>query len=125
MPSQRPWYSIMARVFNEEAGWAEVYRRTKAVRDGGAGPAELILIFDGSRDRSPEIGAELRHADPRVKVIRFSRNFGHQIAISAGIDYAQGDAVVIIDSDLQDPPEVINDLVAKWREGFEVVYAQR
>jgi len=89
------------------------------------GPSELLLIFDGSQDRSPEVGAELRARDPRVKIIRFSRNFGHQVAISAGIDYAEGDAVIIIDSDLQDPPEVIKDLVAKWREGYEVVYAQR
>src|SRR5437763_3282016 len=125
MSSQRPRYSIIAPVFNEEAGLAEFYRRTKAVLDSLDGPAELLLILDGSSDRSPEIGAELRQADPRVKLIRFSRNFGHQVAISAGIDYAEGDAVVIIDSDLQDPPEVINDLVAKWREGFEVVYAQR
>lgn len=93
--------------------------------DGLDGPAELLLIFDGSRDKSPEIGAALRAADPRVKLIRFSRNFGHQIAISAGIDYAEGDAVVIIDSDLQDPPEVIPELVACWKAGNEVVYAQR
>src|SRR5258708_28880475 len=125
MSSQRPRYSIIAPVFNQEAGLAEFYRRTKGVLDDLDGPGELLLIFDGSRDRSPEIGAELRQTDPRVKIIRFSRNFGHQVAISAGIDYAEGDAVVIIDSDLQDPPEVISDLVAKWREGFEVVYAQR
>jgi glycosyltransferase involved in cell wall biosynthesis len=125
MSTQRPRYSIVAPVFNEEAGLAEFYRRTKAVLDGLDGLGELLLIFDGSRDRSPEIGAQLRAQDPRVKIIRFSRNFGHQVAISAGIDYAEGDAVIIIDSDLQDPPEVINDLVAKWREGYEVVYAQR
>jgi glycosyltransferase involved in cell wall biosynthesis len=125
MSSQRPRYSIIAPVFNEEAGLAEFYRRTSAVLDGLDGSSELLLIFDGSRDRSPAIGAELRDKDPRVKLIRFSRNFGHQVAISAGIDYAEGEAVIIIDSDLQDPPEVINDLIAKWREGFEVVYAQR
>lgn len=125
MTSQRPRYSIIAPVFNEEAGLAEFYRRTSAVLDGLDGPGELLLVFDGSRDRSPEIGAELRARDARVKIIRFSRNFGHQIAISAGIDYAEGDAVVIIDSDLQDPPEVINQLVEKWRAGYEVVYAQR
>ena len=125
MSSQRPRYSIIAPVFNEEAGLAEFYRRASAVLDGLDGPGELLLVFDGSRDRSPEIGTELRARDPRVKIIRFSRNFGHQIAISAGIDYAEGDAVVIIDSDLQDPPEVINQLVEKWRAGYEVVYAQR
>ncbi len=123
--AERPRYSVVAPVFNEEDGLREFYRRTRAVLDGLDGPAELLLIFDGSRDRSPEIGAELRAEDPRVKLIRFSRNFGHQIAISAGIDYAEGDAVIIIDADLQDPPEVIVELVAKWHEGFEVVYAQR
>jgi glycosyltransferase involved in cell wall biosynthesis len=121
----RPRYSIIAPVFNEEGTLAEFHRRVAAVMDALDGSCELLLVFDGSRDRSPEIGDEIRARDPRVKLIKFSRNFGHQIAISAGIDYAEGDAVVIIDSDLQDPPEVIHDLVAKWRAGFQVVYAQR
>lgn len=121
----RPRYSIIAPVFNEEEGLREFYRRTAAVMDALDGECELVLIFDGSRDRSPQIGRELRAEDPRVKIVDFARNFGHQIAITAGIDYAEGDAVVIIDSDLQDPPEVIHDLVAKWKEGYEVVYAQR
>jgi dolichol-phosphate mannosyltransferase len=125
MSNQRPRYSVVAPVFNEEAGLPEFHRRVSAVLDGLEGSSELILVFDGSRDRSPEVGAALRAQDPRVKIIRFSRNFGHQIAISAGIDYAEGDAVVIIDSDLQDPPEVIPELIAKWNEGYEVVYAQR
>ncbi len=121
----RPRYSIVAPVFNEEETLPVFYRRTRAVMDQLDGECEMILVFDGSRDRSPEIGRELRAQDSRVKPIIFSRNFGHQIAISAGIDYAEGDAVVIIDSDLQDPPEVILELVAKWKEGFELVYAQR
>jgi glycosyltransferase involved in cell wall biosynthesis len=125
MTEPRPRYSIVAPVFNEEETLPEFYRRTRAVMDQLDGDCELILVFDGSRDRSPEIGRELRAQDPRVKLIIFSRNFGHQIAISAGIDYAEGDAVVIIDSDLQDPPEVVHDLVAKWKEGFKIVYAQR
>ncbi len=125
MPNTRPHYSIVAPVFNEEQTLLEFYRRTRAVMDRLDGASELLLIFDGSRDRSPEIGRELRAQDPRVKIINFSRNFGHQIAISAGIDYAEGDAVVIIDSDLQDPPEVIFQLIAKWKEGYELVYAQR
>jgi len=125
MSTNRPRYSIVAPVFNEEEGLREFYRRTCAVMDALDGSSELVLIFDGSRDRSPEIGRELRAQDPRIKIINFSRNFGHQIAISAGIDYAEGDAVVIIDSDLQDPPEVIPELIAQWREGFAVVYAQR
>ncbi|MEW5718010.1 MAG: glycosyltransferase family 2 protein, partial [Chloroflexota bacterium] len=103
----RPRYSIVAPVFNEEETLPEFYRRMRAVMDQLDGECELLLVFDGSRDRSPEIGRELRAQDPRVKCVVFSRNFGHQVAISAGIDYAEGDAVVIIDSDLQDPPEVI------------------
>lgn len=121
----RPRYSIVAPVFNEEEGLAEFYRRTAAVMNQLDGECELLLVFDGSRDRSPEIGRELRAQDPRIKIINFSRNFGHQVAISAGIDYAQGDAVAIIDSDLQDPPEVILEMAKKWQEGFELIYAQR
>lgn len=125
MANQRPRYSIVAPVFNEEQCLPEFYRRTRAIMDHLDGTSELVLVFDGSRDRSPEIGRELRAQDPRVQIIQFSRNFGHQIAITAGIDYAEGDAVVIIDSDLQDPPEVIPELIAKWKEGYELVYAQR
>ncbi len=125
MSTNRPRYSIVAPVFNEEAGLSEFYRRTAAVMNQLDGPAELVLVFDGSRDRSPEIGRELRAHDPHIKIVNFSRNFGHQVAISAGIDYAEGDAVVIIDSDLQDPPEVIPELIAKWKGGYAVVYAQR
>lgn len=121
----RPRYSIVAPVFNEEETLPEFYRRTRAVMDALDGACELVLVFDGSRDRSPEIGRALRAQDARVKCVIFSRNFGHQIAISAGIDYAEGDAVVIIDSDLQDPPAVIHDLVAKWKAGYQLVYAQR
>ena len=125
MSAQRPRYSIVAPVFNEEHGLREFYRRTSAVMNNLDGTAELVLVFDGSRDRSPDIGRELRAQDPRIKIIIFSRNFGHQVAITAGIDYAEGDAVVVIDSDLQDPPEVIPELVAKWKDGFQVVFAQR
>ncbi len=86
---------------------------------------ELVLINDGSRDGSFRTMRDLHDRDPRVRVIDFSRNFGHQIAISAGLDYALGEAVIIIDSDLQDPPEVIPQLIARWKDGAEVVYAQR
>ncbi len=125
MVENRPRYSIVAPVFNEEQTLPEFYRRTRAVMDALDGPCELVLVFDGSRDRSPEIGRELRAQDPRIKIINFSRNFGHQIAITAGIDYAEGDAVIIIDSDLQDPPEVIFELVEKWKQGCQIIYAQR
>ncbi len=120
-----PTLSVVAPVFNEEAILHELYKRLSVVLDGAGLDWELVLINDGSRDRSPEIMRELHAADPRVKVINFARNFGHQVAITAGADYASGQAVVIIDADLQDPPEVILDLLAKWREGYEVVYAVR
>jgi glycosyltransferase involved in cell wall biosynthesis len=121
----RPRFSIIAPVFNEEATLPEFYRRTLAVAEALDGTFELILVNDGSVDGSQAVAKELAGRDSRVKVISFSRNFGHQIAITAGLDYAEGDAVVIIDSDLQDPPEVIPELVAKWREGYDVVYATR
>jgi polyisoprenyl-phosphate glycosyltransferase len=123
--SGRPTLSVVAPVFNEEQILPELYRRVSEVLDGAGLDWELVMINDGSRDRSPEIMAELHAKDPRVKVIDFARNFGHQVAITAGTDYARGDAIVIIDADLQDPPEVILDLLAKWREGYEVVYAIR
>ncbi len=122
---RRPMYSIVAPVYNEEAILLELYRRVTATMESLGEPYELILVNDGSTDRSPEIMRQLHDQDPRVKVINFSRNFGHQVAITAGIDYAQGDAVVVIDADLQDPPEVILDLIERWREGYEVVYAVR
>lgn len=121
----RPVVSIVAPVYNEEAILPELYRRMTAVMEKAGEPYELVLVNDGSRDRSPGIMRELHDQDPRVKVINFSRNFGHQVAITAGTDYAQGDAVIIIDADLQDPPEVILDLIQRWREGYEVVYAVR
>jgi len=85
----------------------------------------LILVNDGSRDRTAEVMRELRAADPRVKVVDFTRNFGHQIAVTAGLDYARGDAIIIIDADLQDPPEIILPMIEKWKEGYQVVYAVR
>jgi polyisoprenyl-phosphate glycosyltransferase len=120
-----PTISVVAPVFNEEALVEEFCRRTVAALEPLGEPFEVVLVNDGSRDRSAQIMREIHRRDPRVKVLSFSRNFGHQLAITAGTDYAQGRAVVVIDSDLQDPPEVIPSLVAKWREGYEVVYAVR
>jgi dolichol-phosphate mannosyltransferase len=117
--------SVVAPVFNEEEIVQEFYRRVSAVLNGIGEPWELILVNDGSRDHSPELMRELNACDARVKVVSFARNFGHQVAITAGMDYAQGDAVVVMDADLQDPPEVIPDLLAQWRAGYQVVYAVR
>ncbi|MBO9370198.1 MAG: glycosyltransferase family 2 protein [Chloroflexi bacterium] len=120
-----PVISVVAPVFNEEETLPEFYRRVRAVMDGMGEPWELVLVDDGSSDGSFRIARELYEQDSRVRVVRFARNFGHQIAITAGMDHARGDAVVTIDSDLQDPPEVIPDLVARWREGYHVVYGVR
>ncbi len=88
-------------------------------------PFELVLVNDGSRDRSPEILRRMNERDPRIKVINFSRNFGMQAALTAGLDYAGGQAIIVMDTDLQDPPEVVPQLIAKWREGYQLIYAQR
>lgn len=118
-------YSIIAPIYNEIDNLPELYRRVKEVMDSNGEAWELILVDDGSTDGSTEKIRELAAKDKTVRPVIFARNFGHQIAITAGWDYARGDAVVIIDADLQDPPEVILDLAKKWREGYEVVYAVR
>ena len=118
-------YSIVAPIYNEIDNLPELYRRVAEVMESSGETWELLLVDDGSIDGSTEIIRELAENDKCVRPIIFARNFGHQIAITAGWDYARGDAVVIIDADLQDPPEVILDLAKKWREGYEVVYAVR
>src|SRR5437879_3296948 len=111
-------YSIVVPVHNEQECLRELYSRLNAVLSQLPGDAELVFVDDGSTDLSHDILRELVGGDPRVRVIQLSRNFGHQIAITAGIDAASGQAIVIMDSDLQDPPEVVPELVARWREGF-------
>lgn len=123
--ASRPTLSVIVPIYNEEAVIPELYRRMTGVLDGIGESWEMVCINDGSRDRSLEMLIELHDQDPRIKLVNFSRNFGHQIAITAGMDYAQGSAVVIIDADLQDPPELIAEMMAKWREGYDVVYAVR
>lgn len=118
-------YSIIAPIYNEIENLPELYRRVKQVMDSSGEPWELILVDDGSTDGSTQKIRELAEADKTVRPVIFARNFGHQVAITAGWDYARGDAVVIIDADLQDPPEVILELAKKWKEGYEVVYAVR
>lgn len=121
----KPVFSIIAPIYNEKESMPELHRRVGAVMEKLGEPWELILVDDGCTDGSTELMRELAARDDHVRPIIFARNFGHQIAVTAGLDYARGDAVVIIDSDLQDPPEVIAELVEKWREGYEVVYAVR
>jgi glycosyltransferase involved in cell wall biosynthesis len=118
-------FSIIAPCYNEQDNLTELHHRMKDVMDQTGEPWELVLINDGSSDRTPELMRELHAVDPRVHYIDFARNFGHQIAVTAGLDYAQGDAVIIIDADLQDPPELILQMIDKWREGYEVIFAVR
>ncbi len=118
-------YSIIAPIYNEIDNLPELYRRVKEVMDSSGESWELVLVDDGSTDGSTDKIRELAKADKAIRPVIFARNFGHQVAITAGWDYARGDAIIIIDADLQDPPEVILELVRKWREGYEVVYAVR
>jgi glycosyltransferase involved in cell wall biosynthesis len=123
--TSRPRYSVVAPAYNEEPTLEELHRRVTEVMDTTGESWELIIVNDGSQDRTVEIVEELHAADPRVKLVDFSRNFGHQLAVTAGLDHARGDAVVMIDADLQDPPEVILDMIEKWKDGYDIVYAVR
>jgi glycosyltransferase involved in cell wall biosynthesis len=123
--SDRPEYSIVIPVYNEEESLPELVRRLQLLLDRLDGPVEVILVDDGSSDRSYELMLAARDADSRLKLLRLSRNFGHQIAITAGMDVAAGNAVIIMDADLQDPPEVVLEMTARWREGFDVIYGLR
>ena len=118
-------YSIIAPIYNEIDNLPELVRRVKEVMEASGEPWELILVDDGSTDGSTDKIRELAQKDKTVRCVIFARNFGHQVAITAGWDYARGDAVIIIDADLQDPPETILELAKKWKEGYEVVYAVR
>lgn len=118
-------YSIVAPIFNEFETLPELYRRVSEVMNSTGEPWELVLVDDGSRDGSTERIRELAAQDSKVRPVIFARNFGHQIAVTAGMDYSRGQAIVVIDADLQDPPEVILELAKKWKEGYEVVYAVR
>lgn len=118
-------YSVIIPMYNEEAVITETYRRLKQVMNGMGESYELIFVNDGSKDRSAALIRQFSKSDDTVMLLDLSRNFGHQLAITAGMDYASGDAVIVIDADLQDPPELIADMAAKWKQGFEVVYAKR
>ncbi|OQB14382.1 MAG: hypothetical protein BWY15_01240 [Firmicutes bacterium ADurb.Bin193] len=118
-------YSVVIPVYNEKEVVRETHKRLKAVMDKTGEAYELIFVNDGSNDDTGSIVKDIIKADKNVKLIDFSRNFGHQVAISAGMDASSGDAVVVIDADLQDPPEVILEMIKKWKEGFDVVYGKR
>lgn len=121
----RPKYSLIIPVYNEEETLPEMYHRVCAVMDQMDGAVELILVNDGSRDRTLMILRDLHEKDPRICYLSLARNFGHQIAVTAGLNYVRGEAVIVLDADLQDPPELIPELVEKWQQGYQVVYAQR
>ena len=118
-------YSIVIPVYNEEQSFPDLIKRLREVMDRLDGPVEVVLVDDGSQDASYQLMVAANREDPRFTVLQLSRNFGHQIAITAGMDAASGQAVIVMDADLQDPPEVILEMAARWQEGYEVVYAVR
>ncbi|MHB1187317.1 glycosyltransferase family 2 protein [Thiobacillus sp.] len=121
-----PLLSVVIPCFNEEEVIGETVKRLNAFCSELVNlDVELIFVDDGSHDRTPELLRSFAAEDSRIRLILFARNFGHQIAVTAGIDAASGDAVVLIDADLQDPPEVVHEMIAKWREGYDVVYGTR
>ncbi len=120
-----PKYSLVIPVYNEQSNIPALYRRVSAVMDELDDTAELILINDGSDDRTLELLRALHDRDDRVVYLSLARNFGHQIAVTAGLNYVRGRVIIVLDGDLQDPPELIPDLLALWRQGYHVVYAQR
>ncbi|MCH4905478.1 glycosyltransferase [Cylindrospermopsis raciborskii CHAB3438] len=120
-----PIYSLVVPIYNEEENIEEMYRRLSNVMAQLQGEVELILIDDGSRDQSLTMIRKLHHHDSRVRYLSLARNFGHQIAVTAGLNFVQGQAIIVMDADLQDPPELILSMIDKWHEGYQVVYAQR
>jgi polyisoprenyl-phosphate glycosyltransferase len=116
-------YSFVVPIYNEEETIAELYRRISRVMDQLEGEVELILVNDGSGDRSLDLIRKLRETDKRVKYLSLARNFGHQIAVTAGLNFSRGRVVVILDADLQDPPELIPAMVEFWQQGYDLVYA--
>ncbi len=123
--ADRPRISIVTPIYNEEGNIPLLYERIKSVMDDSGTTWELVTVNDGSRDNSLALLTELASHDERVKVVNFARNFGHQLAVTAGMDYTNGEAVVLMDADLQDPPEVILDMIERWEAGYDVVYAVR
>jgi polyisoprenyl-phosphate glycosyltransferase len=120
-----PKYSLVIPIYNEESTIPALYQRVSAVMDGLDGSSELILINDGSNDSTLKILRALHDRDDRIVYLSLARNFGHQVAVTAGLNYVRGEAIIVLDADLQDPPELIPDLLALWQQGYQVVYAQR
>jgi len=126
MVAERNLVSLVVPCFNEEEVIEETHRRLVALAESESTYAfEFLFVDDGSRDNTPQLLHRIVAADPRAQALFFSRNFGHQLAVTAGIDEARGDAVVLLDADLQDPPEVVAEMLAKWRDGWQVVYGVR
>lgn len=120
-----PVYSLIIPIYNEEAVLPILLRRLDALMDALDAPAEAIFVDDGSRDAGPIVLEAKARADRRYRFIKLSRNFGHQVAITTGMERASGQAIIVMDADLQDPPEVVIEMIAKWRQGYEIVYAER
>ncbi len=118
-------YSLVIPVYNEEKTILELYRRIVAVINQIDGSVEIVFVNDGSRDYSLQLLRDLHQKDPRICYLSLARNFGHQIAVTAGLNFVRGQVIVILDADLQDPPELIPAMIEKWRQGYQVVYAQR
>jgi len=125
LADDRPRFSVVIPIFNEEAVLPLLLRRLDALLESFGASAEGIFVDDGSRDTSSIILKAKAKDDPRYRYIGLSRNFGHQVAITAGMDAARGEAIIVMDGDLQDPPEVVAEMIARWQEGYEVVYARR
>jgi polyisoprenyl-phosphate glycosyltransferase len=123
--SNRPVISLVAPVYNEAEVLAEFVERACAALSATGLSWEMIFADDGSLDATAELIRAHRQKDPRIGLVSLSRNFGKEIAMAAGLDHARGEAVVVIDADLQDPPELIGEMIALWRDGYDVVYARR
>ncbi len=118
-------YSFVVPLYNEEETLPELVRRLGTIADSLDSPTEIVLVNDGSQDNSIALLRQFQQQDPRIRYINLARNFGHQIAVTAGLHFVRGDVVVILDADLQDPPELIPEMLVQWRSGYQVVYAQR
>src|SRR5277367_403095 len=124
-PAMPPTYSLVVPIYNEEAVIPILLRRLDALLDSLDAPGEVIVVDDGSEDTSAIVIEGKARADRRYRLVKLSRNFGHQVAITAGLDRAAGRAVIVMDADLQDPPELVHAMIEKWKEGYDVIGAER